>query len=197
MSQRGNPLVLDMPGAGVPANGNGAPDQSAIQPVLDILAEIRLELGKANRREDGKARERVMLNQYIYPIVIPAGSAAASASGALVIANPELFGPRTGVYWDVTRINVAGLASTSEAVTIYKGSTGSSSDFQRVNTVTQITAQSSAALYGTFVPRTGACLLRAGESLSVQGTGLTANEVITVSWDAISIAAEWLGAYLL
>jgi hypothetical protein len=164
---------------------------------LDVRADVAVSLGTVAREMTRARTEREQLSQVIYPVTIPAQFAVVAAAQTLVIANAELLGPRTGLVWDVRRVAVTGFQSTSEAVTLYRGSTGSSSDAQPENVIAMLTPVSSAVSVGTYSPGLGACLVRANQSLSLGGSGLTNGKTYTVTWDAINIPDEWVGAYLL
>jgi hypothetical protein len=162
------------------------------QPFLEIFASMGLQLGSILKRMEADASRRADLMNAIYAVEIPGQIDQVTAGGALVVASPELLGPRSGWFWDVRRVTVSGLASSTETVTIYRGSTGSSSDFTRQNTITTLSGPT-----GTYGPGLGALLLRAGQSIVIQGTGLTASENVYTSADAIAVRADYIGAYLL
>jgi hypothetical protein len=164
---------------------------------LELMARLSAAIEGFNERSDKAERERYQIGQSIYPIPIPAGSGVVTGGGTLTIASPELFGPRTGKAWDVRRITVSGLKSNSETITLYKGSTGTAADAVGFNAVFDFSPPSTTPAKVTYTPGLGAVLLRQNTSLSLTGASLTAAEVITVSWDAIEVAEEWLGAYLL
>ncbi len=166
-----------------------APPQSAGDRLAGIVAQLGIEIGGLRTEMRKQHDERYKVGQEVYPIEIPAGFGTVTAGGVLSITSPELFGPRTGKVWEVTRVTVAGLASTSESVTLYRHV---STSFARQNTVTSITGP-----VGTYAPRSAGLILRAGYSLAIQGTGLTASENVYVSWDAVEISEPWLGLYLL
>jgi hypothetical protein len=157
-----------------------------------IMADLNLTLGTVGTQMKQQQTERLQILQSIYPVAVPAQSRQVTAGGALLISSAELLGPRSGIIWDVRRISVTGLASSSESVGVYKVSSTDASAAAAQNYVTTITGPS-----GYFGPGLGAFLLRAGESLMISGASLTASEWVTVSGDAISVAERWLGAYLL
>ena len=163
---------------------------------LRLAADVEASLGTIGTELQRQRRDRDELNQAIYPVEIPPATGTVPASGTLTIANPELFGPENGIVWDVRRVTVVGLAA-NEVVNLYRGATGTSNDAQPNNKIAQITNQTTNAKDGTYSPGLGACLLRGNQVLTIQGTGLTNGEIITVTWDAISVPAKWLGAYLL
>lgn len=162
--------------------------------IAGLVADLRLTIGGLREDLSKQQQERRMIGQNVYPIQIPAGFGTVTGGGALSIRSSEQFGPRRGKVWDVRRVSVSGLASTSESVSLYR-ETGSGA--HRTQIITQITAQSTAALTGIYSPGLGACLLTAGYSLMLSGSSLTAGENITVTWDAIEISETWLGEYLL
>ena len=174
--------------------------QTPVEPgsgvTLRLAADVEASLGTVAAELQRQRRDRDELNQAIYPVEIPVKSGIVPASGTLTIADPELLGPENGIVWDVRRVTVVGLA-TNEVVNLYRGSIGSSADAVANNKITQITNQGTNAKDGIYSPGLGACLLRGNQVLTIQGTGLTSTEVITVTWDAISIPEKWLGAYLL
>lgn len=160
--------------------------------VLRVLADISLTLGLLKEQAQRAERRQLALLNAVFPVSVPSQVDQVTSGGALVVADPERLGPRNGFCWDVRRVTVAGLASSSESVTLYRGSTGSSADFVRQNTITTLTGPT-----GTFSPGLGALWLRAGESIVIQGTSLTANENVYTIVDAIAVAEPWVGAYLL
>ena len=170
------------------------PDTSG--PGLDVsvefLASIDASLGEMTRQMADQADRYWNLNQFIYPIEIPAQQGKVTGGGALTIASPELLGPRSGWFWDVRRISVSGLASSSEIVNIYRGSTGSAVDAVANSYLSSITGPE-----GAYAPGLGAAMLRANQSIVVTGSSLTASELVTVTYDAIAVHADYLGAYLL
>ena len=154
-----------------------------------VIASLGIEIGNLRGEIRKQRDERYEIGQNIYPIQIPSGFGQVTAAGALNISSAELFGPRTGKVWDVRRVTVAGLASTSESVTLYRHV---STSFARQNTVTSITGP-----IGTYSPPSAGLIVRAGYHLAIQGTSLTASENVYVSWDAVEISEPWLGTYLL
>jgi len=175
----------------------GLPTDDPGHPLFEIYANLCLKLDRIGDSLAQSQRSRDSLFGAVYPLDVPAQQGKVTAGGALVIASPELLGPRTGVYWDIRRVTVAGLASNSETVTLYKGSTGSSSDQVAQNAIAPIQPTVTTGTVGVYSPGLGGCLLRAGEKMSIGGAGLTASELITVSWSGVSIDAPWIGAYLL
>src|SRR5215469_18284739 len=85
-----------------------------------LMAQLSLSIGGVSERMDKESRERYQLTQNIYPVSIPAQSVQVPASGILTISSAELLSPRTSNVWDVRRISIFGLASTSESVDVYK-----------------------------------------------------------------------------
>lgn len=165
------------------------PDGSA---AVEFLASLDVNLGRLCDQMDAQTRRYWDLNDFIYPIEIPAMQVAVPGSGTLTIASPELLGPRSGWFWDVRRISVSGLKSSSESVNVYRGSTGSAVDVVANAYLASITGPE-----GAYAPGLGAAMLRANQSIVVAGTGLTSAELVTVTYDAIAVASEYLGAYLL
>lgn len=158
-----------------------------------FIAELSVQVGGLSKEMRKQRDERYALLQAIYPAAIPPRSVQVGASGALTIADAQQLGPVTGMLWDVRRISVFGLASSSESVDIYKVSGAASSQgVVAQNYVATITGPR-----GAYSPGLGAFMLRHHESIVVSGTGLTNNEWVTVSADAINITEAWLGAYLL
>lgn len=164
---------------------------------LDVRADLSASLHVIGAEMTRQRNDRERLAQVLYPVTIPSQFFKVAVAGTLVIANAELLGPRTGLVWDVRRVAVYGFQSTSEAVILYRGSTGSSSDAQPENVIATLTPASSAVTVGVYSPGLGACLVRGNQSLSLGGSGLTSGQTYTVTWDAINVPDEWVGAYLL
>ena len=157
-----------------------------------LFADLQFQIGGLGDEMRKQRSERYEILQNVYPVSIPAQSVQVPSGGALLITSPEVLGPRTGIAWDVRRISVFGLASTSESVNVFKVSGGGGAAAAAQNYVTTLIGPNS-----YFGPGLGAFMLRAGESILVSGASLTANEWVTISGDAISVAERWLGAYLL
>ena len=172
---------------GPAAGGNGDGGLS-----LSVFADLGATLSRLATVIDRDYQQRIALRNAIYPIEIPPQTVAVTAGGTVTIASPELLGPRSGWFWDVRRVTVAGLASSTEVVTIYRGETGSSTDQVNTQAIASLTGKT-----GTYAPGLGALLLRPGQSVVVAGASLTASELVSVSGDAICVKAEYLGAYLL
>lgn len=168
------------------------PDGAALTVDVEFLASIDAGINRLADQIAAQKANPADLNEYIYPVEIPAQQVKVTAGGALTIASAELLGPRSGFYWDVRRVTITGLASSSENVTVYRGSTGTASDQVANNTISF-----GAGPTFTYAPGLGACLLRAGQSIVIGGSGLTASELVTATFDAIAVAAPYLGAYLL
>lgn len=169
------------------------PDQdSMLQPLLEMFAEIRLHLGRMNEREDAKAQERRMLNQYIYPVDIPAMTGNTGTAATVTLGNSELTGPRRGNVWDIRRVTITGLAS-NDVLSLYRVSSVSSASAVPQNLVTTFSNANPAP----YAPGLGALLLRPNQCLMAYGTSLTTNEQITMTADGVNVAEPWLGAYLL
>lgn len=162
-------------------------------PGLDIMVRVAASLETISGHMARQASLTAQLAHCIYPVEIPAGTTTVS-SGTALIGSAELFGPREGIYWDVRRVTVNGLAA-SDTVKLYRVSTPTSASAVAENEIIPLTA-GNPEIDPVYSPGLGACMLRAGQSLMVYGTSLGATTV-TVSWDGISIAAQWLGAYLL
>lgn len=161
--------------------------------LLEVMGGIRASLGRLTEQQDKQERERHAILQAIRPLTIPAGQfTGAGVSTTCLIASAELFGPRSGVCWDVRRITVTGLGS-SETVTLYKVVTPTAASAVPNNAIATFTGTNPAP-YG---PGVGACWLTGGENLMVYGTGLANTDVITVTWSGVEVDAPWAGAYLL
>jgi len=186
-----------------PAKASPTPDW--MKGALDLMAKLEVHFGKLAEHEDGKARERGMLNQVISPLPIPPGVATATAAGALLIASAELFGPRVGWVWDVRRVTVSGTQgsiATSDVTYLYKVSTPTQASAVGNNLVNTFIPPSTGNQPPTYQPGLGACLVLPGQSLMISsqlnGTGtVTGSEQFIVNWDGIQIQQDWLGAYLL
>ncbi len=174
-----------------------AETESGLQ--LGVLVQIQASLESLDERQRVERNERSALLQAIYPIEIPPQSKAV-ASNAVNIASAEELGPRAGWVWDVRRVTIGGLASSSESVNIYRVSSTDSSAAAPMNLITTVAGPTA-----TFSPGLGALWLRAGQSIMVAGgtalgnggTSLTNGELVTVTADAVQIDARWVGAYLL
>lgn len=171
------------------------PDHSvrdAVDRLTGVVADLHLQIG-ALRDDRARAladiRDRVF--QDVYPVAIPARSAQVTSGGALTIADAEQLGPRSGIYWDVRRVSVFGLAS-SETVNLFKVASATTASAAAQNFVCTISQSTPFQAFGL-----GQVMLRAHESLMVTGTGLTNGEWVTMSADGFSIGAEWIGLYLL
>jgi hypothetical protein len=174
-------------------NGAGAVITAEAQAAgLDLMATFGVSLSAIAGQLAKADRDRSELLNAIYPVEIPAQQVKVTGGGVLSVSSAELMGPRSGWYWDVRRVTVTGLASSSEIVTLYRGSSGSSADAQVQNVVTTLTGPT-----GTYGAGLGAFMLRAGQSIIVGGSSLTASELVTVTADAIAVAAPYIGAYLL
>lgn len=160
--------------------------------LLELLASIEVHLGNQTEQARKDRHQRLALLNAIYPAEIPPQALQVPSSGTLVIGSAELLGPRSGNVWDVRRISVFGLASTSESVDIYRVSSPTAASAIGLNYISTITGPK-----GPYSPGLGAMLLRPNQSFMIYGTSLTANEWVTVTADAINVEQPWLGAYLL
>lgn len=160
--------------------------------LIEVMGGVSLTLGSIDERlRETDKRNQELLNA-VAPVEIPPQSGTVTAAGVLNIASAELLGPRAGYCWDVRRITVSGLASTSEIVNIYRVSSTDSSAAVANNLIATITGKA-----GTFAPGLGALWLRAQQSIMVAGTGLTNAEVVVATFDCVQVADKWVGAYLL
>src|SRR5215472_10564173 len=123
------------------AQGSPNGDSSGWANLLSFAVELKAQLGSIQAELREHREERLRLLGAIYDVDIPAQSGTVTAAGALTIANTELLGPRSGWFWDVRRVSVSGLASSSEIVSIYKGSIGTSTEQLGSNFVATITGK--------------------------------------------------------
>lgn len=170
------------------------PEQGSL---LDLLAQVHLSVNRLGDHLEWEDRRRRELAQHVYPLDIPPQFGTVTAGGVLAIANAELLGPRTGEFWDIRRITVAGLASSSEIATIYKGSTGAVTNGVAVDAVNNNAVAQVTGKVGTYGPGKSACILRAGQFISVGGSSLTASEIVWLVMEGTRIAAPCIGEFLL
>lgn len=168
-------------------------DDGTAARLLGFMADISVSLGSMSKRmDDTEKRNRELLNA-VFPLEVPAQSGIVTAGSQVTIASAELLGPREGYCWDVRRITVTGLASSSEIVGIYRVESPTSASAVGYNLLTTVTGPT-----GVYNPGLGACWLRAGQTILVANIGnLTVGEVVVVNADAVAVQAKWVGAYLL
>ena len=171
-------------------NGDGS--GSGLQNLLSFAVQLQAQLGGIHAELKQQRDERLKLLGAIFDVDIPAQSGTVTAAGALTIANTELLGPKSGWYWDVRRVSVSGLNSSTEIVSIYKGSIGTSTEQLGNNFVATITGKA-----GTFGPGLAGMWLRPNQSINIGGSGLTAGEIVIATYEAVAIKAEYAAAYLL
>jgi hypothetical protein len=193
--------LADLDLLGNPKEPGGVPDWAS--GMLDLMAEIRVHLGRQVEQEDIKARERFMLNKVISPLDIPPGVGTAT-SGNLLIGSAELFGPRGGEVWDVRRVTVSGASTiaTTDVTYLFKVGTPTTASAVGNNLITTFVPPATGVQPPAYQPGLGAALLVPGQSLmlcsSLNGSGsVAANEQFMVSWSGVRVQMDWLGAYLL
>lgn len=135
---------------------------------LDVLDQQQLDqtMGKHSQWERDAAFG-------LRHIDLPLLQGKASAGGVLALGGDQVdgrnIGPTQGYTWSVKRLSVTGFGAPTETVQVFKDS----------NFVCTIGAASG---FVTFSK--GALMLRPGDFLRLTGTGLTANEQITMSGEA-------------
>lgn len=105
-------------------------------------------------------------------------SSVAISAGAATLPNPAFpIGPRDGFIWEVTRISVVGL-SGSDVAKIYINTVND------MNFVNQVSAGSPTAIFGekSFV-------LHPGDTIIITGSSLSATGNLTVTGEAVEVAA--------
>lgn len=166
-------------------------DTETSKSILDVLGSIEFRLGTQLEESRKDRKQRTELLNAIYPVFIPAQTTTATG-GVALLASAEVLGPRSGNVWDVRRVSIWGLASTSETINLYRVSSPVAASAVGQNYIATITGPA-----GTYSPGLGALLLRPNESIMAYNTGLTSTDVITMTADGINVAQPWLGAYLL
>lgn len=131
--------------------------------------------------------------QGLKSIRIPILQGTTSAAGALTLGStaaappasqpgsPTIAGPNKGYVWMVTRLTVAGLTG-SDALLLYRGEPSP----------TRYVRTFGAAPTDHWEPGRGAFLLFPDEFICLSATGLTDNELVTVSGEVIEAPAEQL-----
>src|SRR5215469_1480107 len=167
----------------------------AVDRLAGIVADLHIAIGSLATeqraiRDHFAAVEamREAISAEVYPLAVPPRSAQVTSGGALTIADPQQLGPATGIVWDIRRVSVFGLASSSETVSLWKVSSAAAVSAAPQNFVCTLTGPSAFQPFGL-----GTVTLRAHESLMITGTSLTASEWVTLSADGISVSEPWAG----
>lgn len=163
---------------------------------LDITAGLSVSLAglaETMRAQEQRRRERAAAISWIS---LPAAQFTLNGS-SLPWAFPQM-GPRTGYFWAVQRVAVAGMlvAATyqaSDTVSLYKGF--SIADAQQQNLLNVISAQAPA-----WHPGGRGLILREREHIIVgtnQPGGSNSGNTVTINVDAIQILNRYLPEFLI
>jgi hypothetical protein len=169
----------------------GQPDPAGLQ----IMASISASLGgiAAAFKAEENRRQQLAHDLWWAPIrPLQANPQTQTAvAGTIVLTDAETWGPKTGYFWAIQRLTVAGLTGT-DAVTIYKGSTAGALAAVPQNQVSA--ALTAATCY--FNPGRTTLVMQPGDFLTVYGTGLASTSV-TVSADLVIGVLSVLADYLI
>lgn len=144
---------------------------------VDVAAALQVTLGKVADALERTARARPW--QDVHPVPILAGGMTLTG-GAGVIDQPDLLGPKDGLWWDVRRVSAWGF--TAGTVGIYLNDPTGTGELLASFTQPGQYTWSSQVLLG---PR---------DRLVVVASGVTGS--VTVAGQAVEISAPILPAYL-
>lgn len=141
------------------------------------FAEIGAVVGNIHRAVTGPAMPRVPW-EACHPVPILGQVAIVSSAGTL--QQKDLYGPKTGYWWDLRRLSVYGF--TAGTVTVFKNSAQS-------NPVHVFTAAGDQ-------PWSAAVLMAPEDQLLFVAAGITGGP-ITIEGQAIEVETSWLPVYLM
>jgi hypothetical protein len=175
----------------------GAPavDGDGTGPLVQAVGAVTVQLGRvaAMMQADYDRKQRLVQSlrwAQIQPIQANPQTQT-SVPGTVTLTNAETWGPKTGYFWAIQRVTVAGLVTT-DAVQVFKAGIASPVGATPGNQVTQAAISNTVA----FNPGRTDLILQPGDFLIINGTGLTSAS-ITGSFDAVVGLLEMLPDYLL
>jgi hypothetical protein len=173
----------------VPVNGDGT------GPLVQAVASMTVQLGRVataiQADYDRKQRLVQSLRWASFQPIQANPQTQTSVAGTVTLTNAETWGPKTGYFWAIQRITVAGLVTT-DAVQVFKAGIASPVGATPGNQVTQAAITNAVP----FNPGRTDLILQPGDFLVINGTGLTSTS-ITGSFDGVVGLLEMLPDYLL
>jgi hypothetical protein len=173
----------------VPVNGDGA------GPLVQAVASLTVQLGRvATAIQADYDRKQRLVQSLRWASFVPITAnpqTQTSVAGTVTLTNAETWGPKTGYFWAIQRLTVAGLVTT-DAVQVYKAGIASPIGAVPGNQVTQAAITNAIA----FNPGRTDLILQPGDFLVINGTGLSSASV-TCSFDGVVGLLEMLPDYLL
>jgi hypothetical protein len=158
---------------------------------VDAGAALVVQVGRLADAvdRDRRAREERRARNLRFAPIQPQMAINAAGIGALLLANSELWGPKTGYFWAVQAIRVTGL-SVADSVLAYRGPSGA----QAVTLNNQVSPPLTftAPIYN---PGHKGLILQPGDWLTISGAGLTSTAV-SASFDVVIGELELLHAFL-
>jgi hypothetical protein len=149
---------------------------------LSPFASLVAAMGKVSGALERRMAQDRRLTEAIRVVPIPSQSATVAGGSALISSASNILGPNTGYAWAVQSLAVFGLASADTA-NLFVGPAGPAS------TTPGNFRQSFTAASPSWQPGRTGCILNAGDTLILAGTGLSATQltltglvVIMESW---------------
>lgn len=154
---------------------------------IDVAAQLALHVGRLADQLEADRRRRRDLGAAISWVEAPAYQFYANSA----FVGPAAWGPNTGFSWAIQRITLAGFGATTDAVTIYKGTSPAHATPQNaLNTLSPAVTNGVV----TWHPGGKGLLLRGDESLVLGGTFTGTTGIMNV--DVIQIEDPCLPDYL-
>jgi hypothetical protein len=182
--------------AGDPSWADDAPINSdGTGPLVQAVASMTVQLGRvASMMQADYDRKQRLVQALRWAQIQPIQAnpqTQGPVAGTVTLTNAEIWGPKTGYFWAIQRLTVAGLVTT-DAVQVYKAGIASPVGATPGNQVTQAAITNAVA----FNPGRTDLILQPGDFLIINGTGLSSTS-ITGSFDAVVGLLEMLPDYLL
>jgi hypothetical protein len=158
-------------------------DDQLMSSLIGAYAEVSMGLLTLQDYIGERRSFEQRLSEAIRAVPIPAQEGTVSGGAVTILNAGNILGPGTGYAWAISRVTASGLA-TGDTVSVYRGPAVAAT----VNPNNLLNVLTAAA--PSWQPGRTGCIINAGDTLVLNGTGLSATTVM-LTGEAI-IMESWL-----